>query len=53
MCLQFLSWLSNKLQPLKHILALTTYGQKFSVSELQPFTLVIFQTEHHVETQHL
>ena len=43
-CLQF----SIKLPPLKHILALPTKVQKCTFSELQPFTIVIFQMVHPV-----
>ena len=38
--------ISNKLLPLKHILALPTWGQICTISELQPITLVILQLEH-------
>ena len=36
------------LNSLKHILALPKLGQICTVSELQPFTYVMFQTEHPV-----
>ena len=40
----------KKLPPLKHILALPTWGQKCTVTELQPFQFAIFQMEHPVDT---
>ena len=39
---------SNKLPPLKHILALPTWGQKCTVSELQAFAIPKFQVKHPV-----
>ena len=42
----FENW--KKLPPLKHILALPTWGQTCTVSELQPFEISIFQTKHPV-----
>ena len=38
----------NKLKPSKHILALTTWGQKRLFTELQPFELENFDLGHPV-----
>ena len=42
----FENW--KKLPPLKHILALPTWGQICTVSVLQPFEISIFQMKHPV-----
>ena len=45
-CLQFFK---KKLPPLKHILALPTWGQKSLISELQPFEKGNFDLGHPVD----
>ena len=50
-CFHFLLFddnLSYELPPLKYILSLPPLGQICTISELQPFTFAIFQTEHPV-----
>ena len=45
-CLQFFK---KKLPPLKHILALPTWGQKCIVLEVQPFGITDFDLGHPVQ----
>ena len=44
-------WKLKNMPPLKHILAILTWDQICTVSEIQPFTFVMFQTEHPVNQQ--